>query len=274
MHAVAVTRARGLHAPEGGYREPPRTLEDPTREEIVRVLAPLTGMDEADWRMRVGGPLPWVLALEPDGARAVELTIALRRSGFGAVSCATDDAKCWSPRSPGALVLDETELGFLEHPRRIAYGAIRATVLATLATETTTEEIERVAAGRGQGQPVVHVSHYRSEGARSRALYLVLGPGETTVRLEQGAARLAVPGGKIPLGSSARSRFDECAAAILERTPSAIRDTRLLTARRGRRGFSTGSDGVTHTTSNVRETDLVAHLIAVAWIERQIDASP
>ena len=48
-------------------------------------------------------------------------------------------------------------------------------------------------------------------------------------------------------------------------------DERLLAARRGRTGFATRADGLMHTTSNVRETDLVARAIGVAWREGQID---
>jgi hypothetical protein len=274
VHAVAVTRVRGLYTPSGSYREPPRAAEDPPRDEIVRVLAAVTGTDEADWRMRVGRPLPWMVTTALDRDAADALVLELRRSGLGAVSCDVDEARCWAPRGHATLVLGDAELGFVEDPRRIAYDAIRATVLATLDTETTTEEVERVASSPRQGQPIARVSHFRPESARSRALYLVLDPGEATVRLEQGALRLARPDGSVLLGGSARERFDRSVDAIFAATPSAARDTRLVTARRGRSGFAMRGGGTAKTTSNVRETDLVAHLLGIAWRERQIDPSP
>lgn len=238
------------------------------------MLAALTGQDEADWRMRVGRPLPWVIAMQPDEASATRLVGELRRCGLGAVWCDASAAPSWAVRGHATLVLDETELGFLEDPRRIPYDSIRVTVLATLETETTTEEIERVtgSASPRNGQRVMRVSRYRREGSRSRALYLVLGAGESTVRLEQGSVRLeSGVVGKPALGNTARERFERSVDAILARTPGALRDERLLTARRGRSGFSARSDGVTHTTSNARETELVVQLIARAWIEGQID---
>jgi hypothetical protein len=276
VHAVAVTRLRGLHTPDQGYREPPRPLQDPPRDAIVRVLAALTGTDEADWRIRVGRPLPWVISMQPDAARASALVGELRRSGLGAVTCDADDARTWTPRGRATVVLDDDEIAFVEHERRIPYAAIRAAVLATLDTETTTEQTERAGGSPRQGQPVLQVSHFHREGARSRALYLVLGSGEPSVRLDQGSVRLADPTGAITIGSAAlagtaRQRFDRCVDAILLRAPDAIRDGRLLTARRNRSDYASRGDGVTHTTSNVRETELVAHLIALAWIEQQID---
>jgi hypothetical protein len=274
VHAVAVTRVRGLHLPQQGYRDATRALEAASREDVVRVLAAVTGIDAADWRMRVGRPLPWVITMEPDAARATELVLELRRHGLGAVTCDANDARSWAPRGHATLVLGETALGFLEDPRRIPYDAVRATILATLDVETTTEQVERAAgsANPRNGQATMYVSSYRREGARSGALYLVLGPNETTVRIEQGAARLAGPDGQVgALRGTARERFQQCVDAIHERTPHAIHDARLLTARRGRSGFATRSDGITHTTSNVRETELVAYLLGRAWMERQID---
>ncbi len=275
MHAVVVTRVRGLTR-ELGYREGPRRDAEPPREEIARALAELTGRDEADWRMRLGQPLPWMVAMEPDVERASALVMALRRRGLGAVACDQEVARAWAPRGHTTLVLHEAELGFVEDPRRIPYDAIRALVHAMLDSETSTETTENVtvAVNARASRHTMPVSRYRRERSRSRALYLVLGADVSDLRLGQGAVRLASPDGGVMMASTSIARFQQAIEAIGAKTPGAWRDERLLKARRGRSGLSTHRDGVTHTTSNDRETELVAHAIGVALLEGQIDPEP
>jgi hypothetical protein len=274
VHAVAVTRVRGLVQLEGGYREAPRALEEPPREEVVQALAAITGRDASDWRLRIGQPLPWVVAMEADAARAGALVVALRRKGLGAVSCDVTEAQPWAPRGRLTLALREDGIGFSEAARVVPYDAVRAVVRAMLDTETSTEEVEHVNVSvNPRNVPrTVPVSHYLRERSRSRALFLVLGAGEPDVRLVQGSVRLEGAAGRgSAMGSTSGEIFARVSEALLARLPDAFQDDRLLTARRGRSGFSTSSGGATHTTSNFRETDLIAHLIGLAWIEAQID---
>ncbi len=272
VHAVAVTRVRGLVRLEGGYREAPHALAEPPREEVVQALAALTGQDAADWRMRIGQELPWILSFEPDAERAAALVLECRRRGLGAVSCDVSEASAWAPRGRALLVLHEDGFGFADEARVIPYDAVRAAVFATLDVETSTEEIEhvRVTMNRHAIPRTMPVSSYHRERSRTRALFLVLGGGSPDVRLAQGSLRLTATGGA-SMGSTSLEVFARASDALIARLPGAVRDDRLLNARRGRSGFSTASDGVTHTTSNVRETDLVAHLIGLAWSEAQID---
>lgn len=274
MHAVAVTRIRGLQRAAGGYRDAPHARDEAPREELVQALAELTGRDAPDWRMRINQPLPWVVAMEPDAARAAALVVALRSRGLGAVACDMGDARAWAPRGRATLVLGERGLGFLEDARELPYDAVRAAVFATLDTETSHEEVEHitVSANPQNVRRTMPVSRYHRERSRTRALFLVRGAGEADLRLVQGSLRLqSLDSGRAPGGTTQVEIFRRACEALLERIPDAFRDERLLTARRGRSDFSTNADGVTHTTSNLRETDLVAHLIGLAWIEGQID---
>ena len=274
MFAVAVTRTRGLVRPDQGYRASPSSAE-PTREELAGVLAALTGQNAADWRMRIGQPLPWIVAMSPDAAHAEALVAALRAHGLVAVSCDSTTIRPWTPRGRATLVLHEDNFGFVDAARLVDYAAVRVAVLATVDSETSTEEVDqvRVSVNPRNFQQTMPVSRYHRERSRSRALFLVLGGDEPDIRLAQGSLRLEQvgPSGRVRMPSTAIEGFQRATDALLARLSGAIRDDRLLTARRSRNSFSTGADGVTHTTSNARETDLVAHLIGLAWMEAQID---
>ena len=274
MHAVAVTRTRDLQLPDRGYRAPVRTHEGQPPDELVRFMAAIMGEDEADWRLRAQRPLPWIVRMEPDARGATARVAELRRHGLGAVSCDTVDARSWAPRQQATLVLDETELGFVEDPRRIAYADVRLAMLAMLDTETSTERVEhvRVSINARNAVQTMPVTHYQHEASRTRALFLMLSADEPLVCLAQGSVRLGtVWGAGGAVGRTSVELFQNATARVLERLPHAIRDDRLLTERRGRSSFSTHSDGVTHTASNVRETDLVARLMGLAWFSGQID---
>lgn len=271
MHAVAITRARLVGAAHGGYRDPGGGGEI-AREDLARLLAEQTGRDAYDWRVRLGQPLPWVVSLVPDADAAVALAFELRRHGLGVVSCDVDAARAWSARGAVQLALGSLELAIEPAGPRIAYDAIRCVVLATLDEETSREEIElmRAPTDRGGRATPMQVSRYHTERARTRAAYLVLGARQRSVRLAQGALSLAAS----DAGNTSFERFDLAIDAPLARAPGAIRDARLVDARRARSRLSLRGDGRERVTSNVRETDLAARLIAVAWLEGQIDPAP
>ncbi|UJR83884.1 hypothetical protein [Sandaracinus amylolyticus] len=265
MHAVAVTRARLAASPLAGYRDASPTDVTPTREELARIIAELTKRDLYSVRLRLGQPLPWLVAVESDEARAHALLAELRRRGLGAVTC-RDDAP-WAQRY-GALALhdDALSLGDVHIP----YAAIRVIVLATIDEETSREHVElvRVSNDPRSAEPYMPVSRYRNETSRSRVAYLELDGSQPSVRLGQGGISLA---GSDP-GRTSFERFERAIEALLARIPEHVpRDARLVEARRVRQGFSLRGDGRERITSNVRETDLAARLLARAWLEGQID---
>lgn len=275
MHAVAVTRSP-RSAPSESYRGGAPALA-PDREAQARSLAQLFGRELYEQRMRIAGPLPWLVSSEPDDARALARVSALRALGFGAVSCASEDAVPWTaPNGAVHLELGPEELVLAPSGARLRYDAIRVVVLATLDQETSREQIELVRVssrrGRGPGPDTMPVSRYQQERARTRAAYLFLGPRQRSVRLVQGALGLAEPeGARAP---TSFERFERALAALLERTPHAVHDARLVDARRARSGFQLRGDGREKVASNLRETDLVARLVALAWLEGQIDSAP
>ncbi|AKF03639.1 hypothetical protein [Sandaracinus amylolyticus] len=267
MHAVAVTRARLAVAPLAGYRDASPTDVTPTREALARVIAELTGRDLYSVRLRLGQPLPWIVALEPDESRAHALVTELRRRGLGAVT-RPDDAP-WTTRH-GALSLHDDALSFEPSGARIPYRAIRVVVLATIDEETSREHVDfvRVSNDPRSAEPYMPVSRYQNETSRSRAAYLELDGSEPGVRLVQSGLSLA---GADP-GRTSFERFDRALHALLARIPEHVpRDARLVDARRVRQGFALRNDGRERITSNVRETDLAARLLARAWLEDQID---
>lgn len=252
-----------------GYRGSTRAAA--AREDQARVLAELFGRELYEQRMRVASPLPWLVSTEHDAAHAAARVSALRALGFGAVSCATEDAVPWVTPGVAHLELEEEELVLAPLAARFRYDAVRVVVLATLDQETSREEVERVRVVRNgrRGDPTMPVSRYQRDHARTRAAYLFLGPRQRTVRLAQGGLVLAGGAGDGALTSF--ERFERAMDALLGRVPHAVRDARLVDARRARSGFALRGDGRERVTSNLRETDLVARLLALAWLEGQVD---
>jgi hypothetical protein len=286
VHVVALTRARLHDQGLGSYREARGAGREMPREEIAALLAELTGEADAyTFRLRLGPTFPWLVAREADPVRAHALVQRLRERGLGAVACDLAEAVPWSA-PPGALAMSlEPDHVAFGPGLRVPYEALRVVVLATLDQEHSREEIEKIRVRTGRYAKEVPVSGYRRETTRTRAAHLFLGARQRSVRLVQGGLRLATAAATgtdtdglsatgdpaIPPARTSLELFERAVDALLARAPHAIRDARLVDGRRARSHFSMHQGGRERLTSNLRETDVAARLLALAWLEQQID---
>jgi hypothetical protein len=114
------------------------------------------------------------------------------------------------------------------------------------------------------------VSHQASSEEREPVLYVIHRSGTGHVILR--AHRLRFGGLGERIGRTVQENFNTMVTLLRERAPGAAFDDRLLRARRGGSRLAiSGSPGQrTVVSSNEAETDLAAHLLAVASLQGQL----
>jgi hypothetical protein len=265
--AVAITRLAQEYDP-GSYRTAPsrRAIE---ASRWVPALAERLGVAAYDLRLRLAGESPWVIATLRLRADAEALTADLRAAGFGVVCCDVD-ARPWS--SPGDLSLALGEEGLSLDPggARVAYGALRLAVVATLDAEHGDESVERVLRAPRQGvdAPVIEVSRFSYARKRQRVMYLYGGPGGVALRFEQDSLRTTGVA-----GLTSRERFDRVVEAVRARCPGLRIDERFVEGPRRRRSYAQSAlENARRATvsDNAGETDLAAWALSLAMESGQL----
>lgn len=234
----------------------------------------LVGGDRYTLRLRLGRGLPCEVARTADEGEARRLVEALRARGVGAVASSLADAEPWRPAGRCELRLDvgpdgRAETVLLPEGLRLPSGAVRVVVLAAIDHERTREEIEHVVVARNArtGPVTAPVSRYREDARKVRVLYLFTGPRRRAVRLAEG--ELSLSGLAPSQAQTARARFDAALAALRGALDAAVFDQTLVDRRRARSQMAVRADGRERLTTNARETDLAARLLALALFEGQ-----
>jgi hypothetical protein len=252
----------------------------PPQEEAA-ALAPILGGTAYDLRMRLGGPLPVVVAVTEDSSAATELRSKLREMGHGAVAC---DLARVSPAS-AMCCPRELELGAMtltaHDPDRgsteLAYHDIAAIVWARHATTTLTtteEKRRRFSVGRAMLTGGLMVSKATTvRGARAeeetqeQVVYLFRRSGEGHVLLHEGQLRY---GGLGAARTPTRSQnFRVLVDLLRTRATGALFDARLATSHPRTETAPPGTPG-SAALSGVDVTDLTAHLVVIARLQDQI----
>jgi hypothetical protein len=279
MYAVALTRWGPPHPPGS----PPDARPAALVEELATALAPHLGRTEYDLRLLLAGALPNVLLRTAEVPRAQELLGVLRAAGHGAVACDLDRvAGSGSLLAPRDFVFEAD--GFSgtvpgSGPVRLEYAQVLALVRATHDTseEITTETKEKklslaraaVTGGLSFSKTTTRREH-SLRGEREQVLYVFTRSGEGHLLLREQRLRYAGLGERV--GRTLLENFNTTVELFCAHAPAAHYDDRLMSQRR--------RESVVHATSavgnaqvattNAAETDLAAHLIAVACLQGQL----
>jgi len=252
-------------------------------DQELAALAPLAELAAYDLRLRLAGPLPVVFRQVADADSARELLAALRGRGHGVVACdlafVPSSATMTTPRS---YRLTDRELIAI-HPawgeRPLAFGEILALIRAKAArvkqTSSTTKD-KKLSLGRavvtgGLAMRKSTTQRQRTEvEEREQVLYLIRRTGRDPFLLREQQLRHQGLGPQVK--PTSLENFTTLVALLQQRAPHALYDDRLVTHRR--KTAMTGLAGSTAeqvtSSSNASDTDLAAHLIAVAHLEGQL----
>ncbi len=278
VYAVALTR----FGPPGS---PPNARPPAAIGELVSALAPHLGQTAYDLRLLLAGALPNVVLRTSDLPRAQAVLGVLRGAGHGAVACDLDrvasadalivprdfsfEADAFSATVPGA------------GPVRLAYAEVLALVRATHDTsqEITTETKEtklslaRAAMSGGLSFSKTVVKRERSlDAEREQVLYVFTRSGEGHLLLREQRLRYTGLGERV--GRTLLENFNTTVELFRAHAASAYFDDRLVSQRRRANVVhATGGESAQVATTNAGETDLAAHLIAVACLQGQLQGA-
>jgi hypothetical protein len=250
-------------------------------DEEVPVLAPLLGLVAFDLRLRLAGPIPVLLA-RADKDRADELVGLLRERGHGAIACdlddITDSAEMVSPRT--------YQFGgddfIASHPSFGSQAVPWADFVALIRASTVVEETSQVSkqkkfsmtravltGGMVMRRTKTTLKQSRSQ-EREQVLYIFCRTGPAPILLRQ--TRLHHQGLGDQVAHSSLDNFSALIEQLRRHASHAMYDEGLLTSRRQSSLASIGrtSSDSTNRSSNVSETDLAAHLLAVAHLNGQL----
>ena len=253
-----------------------------TLEEEARALAPVLGVAPYDLKLRLGGPLPVVVAREADSARARELLQLLRTRGHGAIACdlafVPSSQQMPAPRS--YRLEDEAFVGLdpAWGERSVRYadllGLVHASA-ATLVESTTVTKDKKFSLGRAvlTGGLVMRkktaTEKRDSSEQREQVLYLIRQDGRDPMILREQRLRHQGLGARVK--PTSLENFATLVALLRERATGALYDDRLFT--RPRRASTTSLSGTSTdrlaASSNASDNDLAAHLIVVAHRQGQ-----
>lgn len=247
-------------------------------EDEVRALAPLMGKSAYDARLVLQAPPPIVLLSTPELAAAQRGLALLRGRGHGAVAC--DLARVRSSSdffAPKTFRFEPAELVIATPAaeQRLPYADVLALIRArhdstderVCEQRSTKFSLARAAMTGGLAVTKTTVRHERRVSeAREQVLYVFSRSGDGHVFLRE--SRLVYAGLGDRLGPTTAENFAATVALLRERAPSALFDERLVSRRRRGDVLSAGAGG--SATSNAGETDLLAHLLAVAQLQGQL----
>ena len=280
MFVVAITRwgAPPAASPQGAAGGP-----SGAGDAEVQALAEHLKLSAYDARMRMAGALPAVLESTPDAARAEALRARFAELGHGVVACDAQRVVTLA-HAPDARQVAFEEDAFVCTPRggapiRVAYPELLALVRARTRSdlETTTEKTTKkfsLGAAAISGGLVMRKKETRIETASARSehqeLYVFQRTARDTLILVDD--RLDYAGLGQRKGRTTIESFQALCDLFVERAPDALFDDRMVRApRRGSLDAVGRDSGATSaTTSNQGETDLAAHLLAVARFRGQL----
>ncbi len=275
MYAVALTR----WGPAGS---PPDARPPAAVEQLAAVLAPHLRRSAYDLRLLLSGPLPNVLVRTGEVAAAQQVLGVLRAAGHGAVACdmahVAGADSLFVPRDfsfePDAFSATAPGAGSQE----LAYAEVLALVRAThdSSEEITTEKKEtklslaRAAMSGGISFSKTTVKREHSlRGEREQVLYVFARSGSGHLLLRE--QRLRYAGLDERAGRTLLENFTTTVELFRARAPGALYDDRLVSQRRRASVVhATGGDNAHVASTNAAETDLAAHLIAVAHLQAQL----
>jgi hypothetical protein len=247
-------------------------------EDEVRALAPLLGKSAYDVRLALQAPPPIVLSSTPDLEAAKRLLAALRARGHGAVACDLARVRGSSDMfAPKTFRFEAAELVVAAPSveQRLPYGEMLALIRARHDSvdervsehRSTKFSLARAAITGGLSVTKTTVRHERRVSEeREHVLYVFDRSGDGHVFLRE--QRLGYAGLGDRLGPTTTENFAATVAVLRERAASALYDERLVSRRRRGDVLSASTGG--SSTSNAGETDLLAHLIAVAHLQGQL----
>lgn len=254
MWLVALTR---IALADEGYREGTGRR---TRDELARELTRLRGDSVFDWRGRLAGQPPWIVARETAREAAERFAAELTMRGLGVVVMASEEAIPWSPRGHARVGVKPNALQIEPDGANFPIDKIRVVICATLDEEVKAELVENVVVDT-RSRSTLPVSHYQRARTKTRALYLYFDAETRMVRLTQGPTSLEGP-------SAARSsleRFNQVETALVSALAGAIWDRRLRHASRARTHLRVSTNGLEQTSSNEGATDTAARIIGLAY---------
>jgi hypothetical protein len=256
---------------------------DEGRGAEAAALAPLVGMGAYELRVMLGGGAPLVIANTPDAQLARDLVATLRGRGHGAVACDGDAVTRGEDMfSPRGFAFEEHALvseGPAGEPASFAWGDVLALVVAThVRSEATTVETSKKSFSLGRAamsgglllNKTTKKTEHRTHEEREPVLYMLHRQGQAHWLLAESRLRYAGLGPR--RGPAAHDNFKTLLEMLRRQLPGALYDDRLLTQKRaaGSLQMLGASKARTLARSNAGETDLAAHLIAVAHVQRQL----
>jgi hypothetical protein len=263
-HVVALTRVR---EPLDARQEAPR-------------LASELGLSPYDVRMMLRGQTPIVVLRTSEWARAGQALAVLREWGHGAVACDLGEvASGATAMCPRAFTFEDGAFVAI-HPswarRTVRFDEIAVLVRATWSTSAADPVVldptlAFVLTPVPQGlSPSPVPRRVRSADVREQVLYVFLAPGLQLLLLRETALDYRGLGERA--AHAIRQNFSTVVAELRARAPLAVYDARLVSRRRKstiakERGKGRLSPSAP---SNVAETDLAAHLIALAHRDAQL----
>ncbi|MEB2310862.1 MAG: hypothetical protein OZ921_02340 [Sorangiineae bacterium] len=260
-----------------------RWAEGP-REPELAALAPLLGRNAYDARLVLAGPLPLVIARTDDRDRATDALARLRARGHGAVACdetavvsssamfaPRDFSFDAAPRAPPVLVVSAPARG----ERRLRAERALALVCATHdgdAEQTIETRTRKLSLGRAAltgglsfSKAVVNREH-RESSERERVLYLFHHDGAEPIFFCESRLRYGGLGARV--APTTIENFRRLLEALRAWAPGTLYSEHLLAARRRAEISSLSAGAVAR--SNAGETDLAAHLVALAHRSGQL----
>lgn len=257
-HVVAITRAPSTTI-EGGYREVGTAVAAPIDTWLVKVAGALS-MTPYDLRLRVAGPVPWLVARVASVEDAAAPVARLREVGCGAVSF--DPATIAFDSALTARAFAREDAVWLEPgPRALPYDQLSLVVHATLDEELGVE-VTRFAPNTYDGI----TSHSRARDKR-QALYLCPEAGGV-VRLVEGT--LGFPEETAP---TVRGRFGSFVGAVRAKVGAPRFRDAFVAEPRKRTSMRALSQSETHRSTvqgNVAETDLAVAALLRGLVEAQL----
>lgn len=251
-------------------------------EAELPALAKELGEQPYDLRLKLAGVLPAYVYRGADLARAQAVLAIVQRRGHGAVACELERVhEAETMLTPRAVVFEPDAVRFERGVSQdsITYTDVLAVVhaLETNALDASQKMTERkLSLGRAALSGGLMLSKTETSEKRTltkdaeQVLYLFRRSGEDPILLRQQAIRVSGQAGVAPRTSL--ESFQSAIAELRRRAPDALYDNRLLTSKRKATIAShvVTSAATTTSHSNASENDLAAHVIALAFLKRQL----
>lgn len=247
----------------GSYREAGSLVTAPIETWLAPIAAALS-LTAYDLRLRIAGPVPWIVARVATPTETARLLARLRDAGAGAVTMDLSDPSL----RPGGFVArafaKEQALRLEPEGRDIAWPELALVVRATLEEELG-RETTRFSPSTFEG-----ITTHARERARRHALYLCERSG-AFVRLVEGQLGFFGETAE-PEATTARARFEVFVDRVRRNARAARFHDAFVAEPRKRTSLRALTQSDTHRSTlvgNVEETDLAVALLSRALAEGQ-----